>query len=130
MCQWFAQTQLVVTFEREGVGKFSDEDIENYTIRDDKGRITGLDFPTKFVLIANHQVSQPADTCFRNHPSISPHPIDLCRLVVRVVLYLLPESSGRNSPIHLHHFEEEFAMGTRGWLGMYCSEPLATLFSL
>ncbi|KAJ2928814.1 hypothetical protein H1R20_g8326, partial [Candolleomyces eurysporus] len=56
MCQWFAQTQLVVTFEREGVGKFTDEDIEKYTIRDENGRITGLDFPTKLVLIANHQI--------------------------------------------------------------------------
>ncbi|KAF6766392.1 acyltransferase-domain-containing protein [Ephemerocybe angulata] len=56
MCQWFAPTKLVVTFERDGIGKFTDEDIAKYVVRDDNGEAVGLDLPTKFVLIANHQI--------------------------------------------------------------------------
>lgn len=61
MCQWFAPTKLVVTFERDGIGKFSDEDLERYLVKNDKGEVVNLDLPTKLVLIANHQV--------RNHTS-------------------------------------------------------------
>lgn len=56
MCQWFAPTKLIVSFERDGIGKFSDEDLERYVLKNTKGEVVGLDFPTKFVLIANHQV--------------------------------------------------------------------------
>jgi hypothetical protein len=57
MCQWFAPTKVIVTFERDGIGKFSDEDLERHVLKNTKGEVVGLDFPTKFVLIANHQVS-------------------------------------------------------------------------
>ena len=57
MCQWFAPTKLIVTFERDGIGKFSDDDLDRYVLKNSKGETVGLDFPTKFVLIANHQVS-------------------------------------------------------------------------
>jgi len=57
MCQWFAPTKLIVTFEREGMGAFTQQDIDEFVIKDEKNNAVGLDLPTKFVLIANHQVS-------------------------------------------------------------------------
>lgn len=66
MCQWFAPTKLIVTFEREGMGAFTQQDIDQFVIKDEKNNAVGLDLPTKFVLIANHQVSSgSAET----HPS-------------------------------------------------------------
>ncbi|KAF8973757.1 acyltransferase-domain-containing protein [Flammula alnicola] len=56
MSQWFAPTKLVVTFETEGMGSFTPEEIDRYVIRDNDGNPVALDLPTKFVLIANHQV--------------------------------------------------------------------------
>lgn len=56
MCQWFAPTTLQITFEREGLGKFADDEIEQIAVKDDHGNIISLNLPTKFVLIANHQV--------------------------------------------------------------------------
>lgn len=56
MCQWFAPTHLVITFETEGLGKFTPEEIEQYIVRNERGEAVSLDLPTKFVLIANHQV--------------------------------------------------------------------------
>ena len=57
MCQWFAPTKLVITFERDGIGKFTDEDLRNYLQKNAKGDIIGLDLPSKVVVIANHQAS-------------------------------------------------------------------------
>jgi hypothetical protein len=61
MNQWFAPTRLSITFEREGQGRFSEEQIEQIVIRNTKGKVVALKLPTKSVLIANHQVgaSQP-----------------------------------------------------------------------
>ena len=56
MCQWFAPTKLKVTFETEGMGAFTPEEIKRYIVRDKNGKPIALDLPTKFVLIANHQV--------------------------------------------------------------------------
>jgi len=56
MSQWFAPTKFKITFETEGMGAFTPEEIERYIIKDDKGNAIALDLPTKFVLIANHQV--------------------------------------------------------------------------
>ncbi|TFK30631.1 hypothetical protein FA15DRAFT_662643 [Coprinopsis marcescibilis] len=56
MCQWFAPTQLMITFEREGSGKFTAEEVEQYIQRDELGQVVSLNLPTKLVLIANHQI--------------------------------------------------------------------------
>lgn len=56
MCQWFAPTELRVTFETQGLGKFSKEEIERIVVKNVNGTVT-LNLPTKFVLTANHQVS-------------------------------------------------------------------------
>ncbi|EAU92909.2 hypothetical protein CC1G_03696 [Coprinopsis cinerea okayama7 len=54
--KWFAPTKLVITFEREGLGKFTQEDIESYIQRNEQGEPVSLNLPTKFVYISNHQV--------------------------------------------------------------------------
>ncbi|ETW87460.1 hypothetical protein HETIRDRAFT_31375 [Heterobasidion irregulare TC 32-1] len=56
MCQWFAPTRLVVTFEQEGPGAFSEDEFARLVVKDKKGRVTGINLPLKSVLIANHQV--------------------------------------------------------------------------
>lgn len=65
MCQWFAPSRLVVTFERDGPGAFSMDEIREIAIRGRDGRVLGLKLPNKSVLIANHQV--------RIYPSNSLH---------------------------------------------------------
>lgn len=57
MCQWFAPTKLRITFETEGPGKFSKEEIERVVVKNAEGQAMALNLPTKFVLTANHQVS-------------------------------------------------------------------------
>jgi len=53
----FAPTSLRITFETEGVGRFTPEEIEQAVIRDKKtGNVTGLDLPKKLVIVANHQM--------------------------------------------------------------------------
>jgi lysocardiolipin and lysophospholipid acyltransferase len=59
MCQWFAPTKLRVTFETQGLGKFSKEEIERIVVKHPSGAVT-LNLPTKFVLTGNHQVSAVA----------------------------------------------------------------------
>ncbi|KAF8912857.1 hypothetical protein CPB84DRAFT_472397 [Gymnopilus junonius] len=56
MSQWFAPTKLLVTFETEGMGRFTQEDIDRFIIKDNNGNNIRLNLPTKFVLVANHQV--------------------------------------------------------------------------
>lgn len=56
MSQWFAPTKLVVTFETQGMGRFTPEEIDLCLIKDNDGNPVALNLPTKFVLIANHQV--------------------------------------------------------------------------
>lgn len=57
MCQWFAPTVLSITFETEGMGRFTPEQIQRIVVRDSEGAVVSLNLPTKFVLIANHQAS-------------------------------------------------------------------------
>lgn len=56
MCQWFAPTKLRVTFETQGPGKFSKEDIKRAVVKNAQGEVVYLNLPTKFVLTANHQM--------------------------------------------------------------------------
>jgi len=56
MSQWFAPTKLVVSFEREGMGRFTDEEIERLVVKDPRGKVVSLNLAQKSVLIANHQV--------------------------------------------------------------------------
>ncbi|KDQ63833.1 hypothetical protein JAAARDRAFT_54021 [Jaapia argillacea MUCL 33604] len=56
MSQWFAPTKLVVSFETQGKGGFTDEEIENMVVRNESGRVIALKSPTRIVFIANHQV--------------------------------------------------------------------------
>ncbi|KAF7339880.1 Lysocardiolipin acyltransferase [Mycena venus] len=56
MCQWFAPTKLIISFEREGKGRFTEEEIERIVVKNKNGEVESLDLPTKFILIANHQV--------------------------------------------------------------------------
>ncbi|KAI0757160.1 acyltransferase-domain-containing protein [Daedaleopsis nitida] len=54
--QWFAPTQFVISFETEGQGAFSPEEIEGLVQRDGSGKVIALGLPKKTVLIANHQI--------------------------------------------------------------------------
>ncbi|KAF7310681.1 Lysocardiolipin acyltransferase [Mycena chlorophos] len=56
MCQWFAPTKLRITFETEGKGKLSTEQIERIAVKDERGNVVSLNLPTKFVYISNHQI--------------------------------------------------------------------------
>ena len=56
--QWFGPTQFVVSFETEGQGAFSPEEIEGLVQRDGSGKVIALGLPKKTVLIANHQVRE------------------------------------------------------------------------
>ena len=56
MNQWFAPTRISLTFEQEGQGKFTEEEIRNLVERDASGRVIAVHLPSKAVLIANHQV--------------------------------------------------------------------------
>jgi len=62
-CSWFAPTNLVITFETKGPGKFTQEELEQLVEKDSKGKIS-LNLPTKSVLIANHQVKSAFATSF------------------------------------------------------------------
>ena len=56
MCQVFAPTKLRITFETEGIGAFTAEQIEEIVVRDQSGKVSELRLPPKMVIIANHQV--------------------------------------------------------------------------
>lgn len=56
MNQWFAPTKLSITFETEGQGKFTEEEIQSIVERDVSGKIIALHLPSKCVIISNHQV--------------------------------------------------------------------------
>jgi hypothetical protein len=57
MCQWFAPTKLVISFEREGKGRFTAEEIDALVVKGENGEVASLNLPTKFILIGNHNVS-------------------------------------------------------------------------
>ncbi|RPD63108.1 hypothetical protein L227DRAFT_572947 [Lentinus tigrinus ALCF2SS1-6] len=54
--QWFAPTEFVISFETEGQGKFTPEELETLVERDKSGKVVSLNLPQKTVLIANHQI--------------------------------------------------------------------------
>ncbi|KAL0072157.1 hypothetical protein AAF712_001080 [Marasmius tenuissimus] len=56
MCQWFAPTKLVITFETNGKGAFREDEIEHIVVKNKKGEVVSLNLPEKFVYIANHQI--------------------------------------------------------------------------
>ncbi|EJC98701.1 acyltransferase-domain-containing protein [Fomitiporia mediterranea MF3/22] len=56
MCQLFAPTSLRVTFETEGIGAFTPEQVEQIVVRDASGKVVELRLPPKMVIIANHQI--------------------------------------------------------------------------
>ena len=68
MCDWFAPTKLVLTFERDGPGAFTDEELAHLVERDPSGAVSAINLPTKSVLIANHQVRAPTHTFARTAP--------------------------------------------------------------
>lgn len=59
MNQWFAPTKLSITFETEGQGKFTDQEIQRLVERDGSGKVIALHLPSKCVIISNHQVRTP-----------------------------------------------------------------------
>jgi len=62
MCSWFAPTNLVITFETKGPGKFTEEELEKLVEMDSRGGVS-LNLPAKSVLIANHQVKSAFTAC-------------------------------------------------------------------
>ena len=62
MSQWFAPSRLIITFERDGPGAVSTDEIRDIAIRGGDGLVLGLNLPKKSVLIANHQVTCPKET--------------------------------------------------------------------
>lgn len=54
--QLFGPTKMIVSFETEGLGSFTREELEQIVVRDASGRVVQLKLPRKAVLIANHQV--------------------------------------------------------------------------
>ncbi|KAJ3551374.1 hypothetical protein NM688_g4742 [Phlebia brevispora] len=54
--QLFAPTTMIISFERDGVGRICQEDIDRMVVRDETGRVLALNLPQKAVLIANHQI--------------------------------------------------------------------------
>ncbi|KAI0702491.1 acyltransferase-domain-containing protein [Cytidiella melzeri] len=56
VCQLFAPTSLHVTFQQDGPGSFTQQEIDEVAERDASGRVVSLHLPEKTVLIANHQV--------------------------------------------------------------------------
>src|SRR5580692_7517403 len=56
MCQWFAPSRLVITFEHDGHGAFPIDEIRDMVVRGRNGRVLRLNLPSKSILIANHQV--------------------------------------------------------------------------
>lgn len=108
-CQYFAPTTLMVTFERENSGRFTDEEINTLIVKDAHGDIRGLLLSEKSVLIANHQVRCPYSVykiCLNKH-------IDLCRLAISMVFRLFCKHSRR----HNDRTEKEFKMGAHCGLG-------------
>lgn len=57
LSQLFAPTSFRVTFESEGPGAFTNEQVEEMVVRDANGRVTELRLPNKLVIVANHQAS-------------------------------------------------------------------------
>ena len=82
MCSWFAPTNLVITFETKGLGKFTPEELRDLVEKDSKGNVS-LNLPAKSVLIANHQVKSVFAHLVRSSDArMTTETIDICGLVV------------------------------------------------
>jgi len=82
MCSWFAPTNLVITFETQGLGKFAPEEVEKLVVKDSRGNVS-LNLPTKSVLIANHQVKLSLHQLIQSSDiQATMKNIDICGLVV------------------------------------------------
>jgi hypothetical protein len=84
MTQWCGPSKLVLTFEDEGFGKFSQKEIDNMVVKDWKGTVVGLNLPKKAVVISNHQAYPFESPCNQDADLGS----DLCGLVVRLVVHI------------------------------------------
>lgn len=124
MCQWFAPTKLRITFETRGPGKFSQEEMRRVVVKNIQDQIVSLNLPTKFVLIANHQVSA-YHKCLLESYWITQ---GLRRLVVCLVPSLF-HWSDRRTPTHVHHTQEELTMGANRGLGKSPNHILTGRFS-
>ena len=111
MSQWFAPTQLSITFEREGMGRFTEDEIANAVVKDDRGTVVALNLPTKHILVANHQVNKPPRTFCVFLPLI--WTLDLRRLVVHMEFVIFHG----HSQGHFHCPEEELEMGSHSRMG-------------
>lgn len=60
--QWFAPTRMSITFEREGLGRFTEQEIEQVVVRNMDGEVVALNLPSKSILVANHQVRFPTQS--------------------------------------------------------------------
>ncbi|KIK98802.1 hypothetical protein PAXRUDRAFT_823470 [Paxillus rubicundulus Ve08.2h10] len=56
MNHWFAPTRVSITFETQGQGKLTEEQIRQIVERDASGKVVALHLPSKSVIISNHQV--------------------------------------------------------------------------
>jgi len=82
MCSWFAPTNLVITFETKGPGKFTPEELGRLVEKDSNGNVS-LNLPAKSVLIANHQVkSAPHHLIRSSDTQMTAKNPDICGLVV------------------------------------------------
>jgi hypothetical protein len=121
MNQWFAPTKVSITFETEGQGKFTEDDIRNIVERDLSGKVIALHLPSKCVIISNHQVRVPRVflTCGLADPLVA---LGLLRLVVRLVLDVFRgHAQGR-----VHRLKEESQMDSYHWAGTSCLRLLAS----
>ena len=57
LCQVFAPTSLSLTFETEGPGALTTDEIEKIVVRNAAGEVTELRMSNRMVIMANHQVS-------------------------------------------------------------------------
>lgn len=119
MCQLFAPTKFHITFEREGKGRFTEEEIERILVRDKSGAVVSLNMPHKHILIANHQVR----VLLTLRSSSLSHLLhaDLRRLVVCLVTNV----SHGYSQGRLHRIKEPMEMGPNSGMGKaYSSQTL------
>ena len=67
-----------ITFEREGPGAFTDEELDSMLNRDARGKISGLNLPKRAVLISNHQARA-------HHPITTPLHLLILQFVHRSI---------------------------------------------
>lgn len=109
--QLFAPTSLVVSFERNGPGAFSREELDQLVVRDESGRVTALQLPPKTVWVANHQV-RAVLKCL-SVLIVTNEWLDVRGLVVRMVSDILRWIiQGRG-----YRLEEESQVAAYHWMG-------------